>query len=754
MGESGENAVFRAPGDPAVLRRYFIRQVILPIGAVICIVLAAASLGLHWTTGKSDEVALHRQTQAVRQALWNDAEQLAYEQQSIADWGQLARKLDQKPLDKAWLDVEIGTWLADMFQHDIVFILSEEEKPLYEFISDRVRPRLDFSAAQNDLRPFLSLMHNLDGLKDRSGAAGLHKLEKTHHADVMLVAGRPAAVSVVAVGDTNSRPLHRLPAMVSVRFLDGPYFAKVAQSRQIGNLRYSTAPVSQAGEAMVEIPDQGAKRIGFFFWTPELPGTEIFRVLGPLYAGLLTLLLGIMALLLRSLWRASKQLSNVVVDLQASKAQAEHLAFYDVLTGLANRALFNDRLDQALARARRGSPCALLSLDLDRFKQVNDSLGHAAGDALIREFAVRLNSLVRASDTVARIGGDEFSILVSDTGRREDVEMLCERILAAVRDPFVLYGNSVFVGVSIGVVLVPEAGLDRGDLIRKADIALYKAKSDGRDRYRNFTPLMDDSVKFRAELEEELRRAIENGDEMQVYYQTEVGPEGKQIVGLEALLRWRHPTRGIVSPEQFIPIAEETGLIGGLGDFVLKQACGMASRWPNLFIAVNLSAVQFRLPDLAQKIIDIAADANCNPHQIELEITEGVLLDEDGAAKAILERLREAGFRIALDDFGTGYSSLSYLRRFKVDKIKIDRSFTQNLAQDDEAAAIVTSVVTLGHAMGLTVTAEGVESEDQMRLLSAAGCNELQGFLFSNPLPEQEITVILSRMLEDFRNVA
>jgi len=466
--------------------------------------------------------------------------------------------------------------------------------------------------------------------------------------------------------------------------------------------------------------------------------------LGPLSLGLMLLLTAIMALLVRSLWKSGNRLSSAMIDLRASEAQAQHLAFHDVLTGLPNRALFNDRLDQALARARRGHPFAVLAMDLDRFKQVNDTLGHAIGDLLIRAFAARLQRILREVDTIARLGGDEFMVILSEAARRADIESVCDRILAAVREPFELGGSRAFVGISIGVVRAPDAGLDRGELIRKADIALYRAKSEGRSGYRTFTPCMDASVKLRAELEVDLRDALAKGGQLEVHYQPEVGPDGHMIVGLEALLRWNHPVRGLIPPERIIPIAEETGLIDRLDDFVLGEACRVAGRWRDLFIAVNLSAVRFRSPRLAGHIIAIAAKGGCDPRQIELEITESVLLQDEEVARAILDQLRAAGFRIALDDFGTGYSSLSYLRKFRVDKIKIDRSFTQNLTHDAEAAAIVASMVTLGHAIGLTVTAEGVESAEQMRLLSDAGCNELQGYLFARPMPEAEILSLLA----------
>jgi predicted signal transduction protein with EAL and GGDEF domain len=341
------------------------------------------------------------------------------------------------------------------------------------------------------------------------------------------------------------------------------------------------------------------------------------------------------------------------------------------------------------------------------------------------------------------LGGDEFAILRRKASSQE-IAALCERILETVRPPFDLIGNSAFVGVSIGVAIAPEAGFERVDLMRKADIALYRAKAEGRDCYRLFTPAMDEGVKLRSTIEEDLRTALTTGDELQVHYQPQVAGPGLAIVGLEALVRWQHPRLGLIAPEHFIPVAEETGLICQLGEWMLRQACIASQRWPDLFIAVNLSPVQFRTSGFADRLIAIVRSSNVDPHRIELEVTEGLLLDDSDIVSDALQRLRATGFRIALDDFGTGYSSLSYLRRFQVDKIKIDRSFVQHLGQTVDSTAIISAVLTLGHAMGLTVTAEGVETAAQYDFLEAAGCNTMQGYLFSRPLPEEEVDHLIS----------
>jgi diguanylate cyclase (GGDEF)-like protein len=485
----------------------------------------------------------------------------------------------------------------------------------------------------------------------------------------------------------------------------------------------------RANEAAFPLTRKSGTVLGYFVWQPERPGWRMLAQTAPALGVALLALAGIIALLIRQVRRAS-------TELQASEKQAQHLAFHDPLTGLANRSLLNDRLERMLSDARTGGArLALVYLDLDRFKNINDTLGHPAGDDLIRELAGRLTTLVRQNDCVARLGGDEFAIIQCGISGPDEVSALCTRIIQAVAQPFQLLGNSAFVGVSIGVAIAPDAGVDRAELVRKADIALYRAKLEGRNRFRIFTDEMDIFIQRRRAIENELREAIAAGDQFEVVYQPLYASESTSICGAEALLRWRHPRHGTVSPASFVPIAEESGLIHEIGEWVLREACRAAKRWPIRRVAVNVSPVQFRSSRFAGKVLEILKETGLEPQRLELEVTESVLLDVAEYSSLTLNTLRSAGVRIALDDFGTGYSSLSYLHKFSVDKIKIDRSFVQNLDSDSASDAIVQAMVDLARAMHVDVTAEGVETAGQREFLRKIGCNELQGYLFSRPLP-------------------
>ncbi len=425
-----------------------------------------------------------------------------------------------------------------------------------------------------------------------------------------------------------------------------------------------------------------------------------------------------------------------VTERRQAQQQIAHLARHDPLTGLPNRMHFQEGMDAALAQSSNRTR-AVLSVDLDDFKLVNDTLGHQAGDALLAEVAARLRECAGKDDLVARLGGDEFALLLT-VAHPEEAAATAQAILAAVSTPFVIEGEAVHIGASIGIAMAPRDGQTADSLLHSADVALYRVKADkGRD-YRFFEPAMDEALRQRREMKRDLSLALGRG-ELSVVYQPQVDIGSNRLTGFEALLRWTSATRGAVSPMVFVPLAEESGLIDEIGAFVLNEACAEAVHWPEaITLAVNLSAVQFRSRAVARSVVEALHRSGLDPRRLELEITESVLFDESAEALEALNELHRMGIRVALDDFGTGYSSLSYLRRFPFDKIKIDRSFIADLPGAEDSTAIVRAIISLGRSLKTRVTAEGVETWEQLLLLRAEGCNEAQGYLFSRPLPQKQ----------------
>ncbi|MBR0686025.1 EAL domain-containing protein [Bradyrhizobium manausense] len=425
-----------------------------------------------------------------------------------------------------------------------------------------------------------------------------------------------------------------------------------------------------------------------------------------------------------------------ITEQRKAELRIAHMAHHDALTDLANRVLLGQRLEQAL---EQGAMFAVHHIDLDKFKAVNDTLGHQAGDSLLQDVSRRLRRLARDSDTIARMGGDEFVILQMPISDQGEAEALAHDVVGALSAPFGLDGHEALASASIGIAIAPRDGATSEQLLHNADLALYRAKSDGRGMHRFFEPAMDEEAQNRRALEFDLRNGLAAG-EFELHYQPIVKTDGREISGFEALIRWRHPRRGLVPPGSFIPFAEEIGLIVPIGEWVIRQACATASRWPNhLHIAINISAVQFRQPGLTEVIVGALAATGLDPGRLEIEITESVLIQDRNGALATLHQLRALGIRIAMDDFGTGYSSLTYLQCFPFDKIKIDRSFVGGVGNDTGSLSIVRAVAALAHGMGMTTTAEGVETDEQRDRITAEGCTEMQGYLFSPPLPAAEI---------------
>ncbi|MGB8954001.1 MAG: EAL domain-containing protein [Tumebacillaceae bacterium] len=434
-------------------------------------------------------------------------------------------------------------------------------------------------------------------------------------------------------------------------------------------------------------------------------------------------------------------------DITAKKAkedQMRRMAFFDILTDLPNRMMFEEQLQKEIEQARvEGQKLAVMFMDLDRFKMINDTFGHGIGDRLLQAVAERLNSCVQRDHAFARISGDEFTLILPNIAEAEDAIHVAQHILDTLERPFMLEGNELFITTSIGISLYPCDGLDIESLVKNADTAMYRAKEQGRNNYQLYRTAMNEHIIHRVTMETDLRKALERG-EFELYYQPQVNVRSRNLIGLEALVRWNHPTRGLVLPSEFIPLAEETGLIVPLGEWVLQTACQQVKHWqsngfPNMRAAVNLSARQFQRDDLVGTVERVLKETGLDPKCLDLEITESVTMHNVDRAIITLNELKNLGIHISLDDFGTGYSSLSYLKHFPIHMLKIDRSFVRDITTDPDDAAIATSIIAMAHSLKLNVIAEGVETEDHLEYLLQQGCTEMQGYLFSPPLPVAKV---------------
>jgi diguanylate cyclase len=533
--------------------------------------------------------------------------------------------------------------------------------------------------------------------------------------------------------------------IIGVRHLNTLALRDIGERYGLKDLGFRLSAPS-ANHAALPVYGSTGGSVGALVWEPMRPGSQLLPQLVAVAIAAVSLIAAAFAMLYRRLRRLALEFAK------EEEAQVK-LATLDHLTGLLNRRSFNQRMAEEIARCERnGLGFALHLIDLDRFKEVNDTLGHQAGDAVLRTAAACIVDAARSTDIVARLGGDEFAVLQIETATTLEAGVLATRIRDALRKPIAVGGAVVEIGCSIGITLAPIEGRDAEGLFALADSALYEAKNDGRNRHRFFESSIDQSLKMKQLVEEELREAIAS-NQLELHYQPQVSATGTQIIGVEALVRWRHPTRGLIPPMEFISLAEERGLIIPLNNWVLRRACEDGMRWPGLKVAVNISAPQFKQPTFAAEVMQTLADTGFDPLRLELELTEGMIVDDEIKAEAAILDLRSNGVRIALDDFGTGYSSLIYLRRFSFDKIKIDRSFLETMENTGESAILVHSVVHLGRALGLTVCAEGVETSEQHRFLQAVGCHELQGYVFSKPVLPAEIDRLLT-LAEPFPKAA
>jgi diguanylate cyclase (GGDEF)-like protein len=727
--------------QPVETDENFSSVALVPLTAlVICTVAILISALLFWGE-RTDVQAEARERALLETGLGHTIDRFQTDVSADASWDEAVLNV-ANDLDLDWIDQNFGKWLWDARDVETVILLDAVNQPIYASHRGEPGDLDDTRALLEQVTPLLKRLRSTEQVRQPRSVrkAGDAFYDPVHESSIITLNGTPHIVTLALIQPDFGTVIPRtrtLPVLIGVSPIDAAFADALSARFLINAVSVSARPAEHSRFAAVPLKTHDGTVAGWIQWQPQRVGALFKQTTYPIVALLCLAILGAALVFTRRARRLG-------ISLEASRMRAQHLALHDAMTGLANRALFEQRLQQALDSLQHGeTQVSVLTIDLDRFKEINDSLGHHEGDDLIREAARRLEKVVRATDTVARLGGDEFAI-VQTSAKNDDADRpLAMRILEAFREPVTLVGAELFVSASIGIARANCDECDPIELMRRADIALYRSKSDGRNAYTLFESEMDESRRLRRIVELDLRRAIQ-AEELEVFYQPQYGIDGATLACLEALVRWRHPERGLISPGFFIPIAEESGLIRPLGDFIMKRVCQDARRWPNFKFAVNVSPAQLRSPDFAEGMVLIARNARVAPRQIEIEITETVLLKDDEQTALTLKRLKDVGFSLALDDFGTGYSSLSYLRRYPVDRIKIDRSFIASLGIQSDAAPVVGAIIALGRALGLSITAEGVETEDQLAFLRAAGCNHIQGFMFGKPAPIGEIDLFLS----------
>ena len=632
-----------------------------------------------------------------------------------------------------------------LFDHDFILVADSAGNLVHSLINvDAAKPEL-LPATYAEIAPILAYLRGRDGAAPERIAwltAPQQSSDGTLSGEAAylqtLTSGMSVIVSVaIESGDGSKLGGGESPAVLALQFVDDVLLVEIGNRLQLANLRSVHGELVPANDYAYDLRGGHGQLVARFAWTPQRPGAAVINSVIPF----ITIAIVGFALLTAFVLRYMRHTTAAIA---AGEDRLRHLALHDPLTGLPNRVYFGEALDSMITRVRQGGPTtAVFYLDLDHFKDVNDTLGHSIGDELIRGVTQRLTNTLRGNDLVARLGGDEFAIITTASADPKLLQSIARRIIETLCAPYMVGGNTIVIGASIGIVVIDQHSNARAaDLMRYADMALYRAKNEGRNRACVYDNVMDAELIRRKQLEKDLRAAIEN-DQLDVAYQPVVNASGEKIVGVEALARWSHPERGFISPVEFISLAEHSGLIIELGEWILRRACRDGKAWPGLSVSVNVSPVQFRQADFVEVVERILAETGFDAKRLELEVTESTLIGNVEIAESAMLRLKALGVRLALDDFGTGYSSLHYLRRFPFDKLKIDRSFVLSIEKTADAAAIVHAIVSLGRGLGMKVTAEGVETAEQHLFLRAAGVHFMQGFRFGKPCSAADISAYL-----------
>lgn len=717
----------------------------LLVGAAVAALLGFAVL----VAKRVDADSLQRELELGRSGLVMLKVKIRHDLSSFAYWDD-AVDYTTRAADKHWIHRNFGARLYTTGGYDRAFILGSSGDAIYASVNGSLVLENFYERLRDTVEPFVAQVRAAYA-KEVTANAYLREIgemepppEPKFVAAFRRIEGRPALLGVITIVpgiQRASSTIEKPSVAVAVAFLDAALMSEFGAS-----LAISEVSLHQKGERMAGIPEDNVfldiplghdDEPASLIWKPRRPGDAMLTRLMP---GLIAIagLIGIVTLLVLILIRRTTE------RLSQSERRAKELAFRDTLTGLANRVQLLELLGGWLAEARADRRLALFLIDIDSFKDINDTLGHPVGDEVLFAIGERLSNLAGESGVAVRYGADEFAILLPVGDGNKDIDSMVRRAGEVLRTPVLAGGQQLTVSASIGIAVAPEDAHETDQFIRRADIALYRAKADGRGSCRQFELSFEESLQKRSQIERELSHAI-GAEQLAVKFQPQYAADGERIVGLEALVRWNHPERGVIPPSEFIPVAEQTGLIARIDAWVLRRACEHAMQWPGVSLAVNLSPSNFRQPNVAERLNRVLVDTGLDPRRLEIEITESMLLGANSDILGELSEMRRLGIRIALDDFGTGYSSLGYLRSFPVDKIKIDKSFVQNLGITEDAAAIVECVARLGRALGLAVTAEGVETGEQHRFVRAVGCHQVQGYLFSPPVDPTKIDEMMRR---------
>jgi diguanylate cyclase (GGDEF)-like protein len=723
-----------------------VRHIVVPITAILAILAALLISVAFYSANRMDDVAITRQRALIDNALSLKLEQSLSELRSVAWWDEMVQKSRETGLDAEWLDIEVGVFVTTSYNHDRILVLDETNAPVYGFGNDarlsaaqmekythaiaplvgQIRGGKNVSPRINDNRLLIEQREN-SKITDRSYGRGA--------ASLVQVAGKPMLASVMAITPSIDMNLNsdRPRLLVSLIDITPEVLTSIGKSVLIKDLAKASG-ATEKDAALAFKTDDGVA-LGALEWSAEKPGQKLIKSILPL----ILLVLLAMAWSLRELFR---RLIAAAVQLTAREQEAQQLANHDALTGLPNRRYLERELFRRSGEAEAAkSRLACAIIDLDRFKDINDTLGHAAGDTLIRAVATSLQHDLRATDFIARLGGDEFAIL-RECDILGDAEDLSKTIGAVFAIPFPVNGHQLEASASVGIAVSSQDRIVE-DLMREADIALYEAKAKKKGSTTWFAPAMAKKIEQRRMLEVDLRAAIANRG-LTMAYQPIVDATTGMITSVEALVRWNCQKHGVVPPDVFIPIAEETGMMADLGRFVIQQSIKDSTAWPGVMTAINISPAQLRSASIVSDLMDPIRSEGVSPIGITLEITESVLMANDQRTLRTLNILKENGFSLALDDFGTGYSSLAYVRDFPFDKLKIDRSFVKGQKDKGRSLDIVKAVVNFGRILGREVVAEGVETEQEMQAMQAAGVTHLQGFLFSRPLTAPHIEALIA----------